>query len=101
MKLQSEFYVLELAQLLYGINLQMLEISKQLNRIRLHSQVASRLMPWRSRVIWMTAATNVDILMQSVQGLSELHEKIMQAQGFDDDMFPVTLEQLFQKEATK
>lgn len=96
MKVKSEMYIQELVLLLHGLNLQVADCTKILKRERLKAQIASFLMPWQANLIWMTLAVKADTLMQHVSAMQELREKIMLAEGVNDDMQPVTLEQIFQ-----
>lgn len=84
--------------LLHGLNLHVLECSKILKQERLKAQVASVLMPWESDKIWMALAVKADILMQHMTMLQEVREKIMLSEGVNDDMQPVTLEEIFQSQ---
>jgi hypothetical protein len=98
MKLKSELYIQELVLLLHGLNLQVADCTKILRRERFKAQIASLLMPWQSDAIWMALAVKADIMMQHVSAMSELREKIMLSEGIDDDMNPVTLEEIFQSQ---
>lgn len=101
MKLQSELYIQELAMMLHGINLQVNEISRVLRKQRRMARVQSFFMPWRKRVIWTSLAVVADLMMNHVSVLSELREKILKANGTDDDMLPITLEEILAKELGK
>jgi len=98
MRMRSEFYIQELVLLLHGLNLQVGDCTKVLKRERLKAQIASLLMPWQSDAIWMALAVKADILMQHVSAMQELREKIMLSEGINDDMQPVTLEEIFQSQ---
>ncbi len=98
MKVKSEFYIQELVLLLHGINLQVVECTEILKREKFKARTASLLMPWQSQSIWMALAVKADVLMQHVSAMQELREKIMLAEGMDDDMKPVTLEEIFQNQ---
>lgn len=97
MKLKSELYVQELMIMLAGINLQVKECSNVLKRERIKAHVASVLMPWQSKQIWMTLAIKADILMQYCSAMSDLKDKIMQSEGATLDMKPITLEEILQQ----
>lgn len=84
--------------LLHGLNLHVLECSKILKQERLKAQVASVLMPWESNKIWMALAVKADILMRHMTMLQEVREKILLSEGVNDDMQPVTLEEIFQSQ---
>jgi hypothetical protein len=98
MKLKSELYIQELVLLLHGLNLQVTDCTKLLKRERFKAQIASLLMPWQSDAIWMALAVKADILIQHVSAMQELREKIMLSEGMNDDMQPVTLEEIFQSQ---
>jgi hypothetical protein len=97
MKLKSELYIQELNAILYGLNLQVEDCIKMLKREKTKAQIAAFLTPWLSREIWTTLAVKGDILMKHVNTLSELREKIMQAEGIDDDMKCITFQQMCEK----
>jgi hypothetical protein len=84
--------------LLHGLNLHVVECSKLLKQEKLKAQVASVLMPWESDRIWMALAIKADILMQHLSTLQEVRQKIMLSEGVNDDMQPVTLEEIFQSQ---
>lgn len=70
---------------------------KTLRNEKRKAQIASFLTPWLSREIWTTLGMKSEIIMKHVNALSELKEKIMLAEGFDDDMRPITFEQICEK----
>lgn len=98
MKLKSELYMEELMIMLAGINLQVRECSNVLRREKIKAHVASVLMPWQSRQIWMALAVKADTLMQYCSAMSDLKDKIMQSEGVTIDMKPITLEKILQQE---
>lgn len=99
MKIKSEFYVQELGVLLHGLDLHMREIEKTLRNEKRRAEIASFLIPWEKARIWSTLALKSQVIMQHVQSMSELREKIMLAEGVDEDMRPMTLQQMFEKQA--
>lgn len=94
MKLKSELYISELNMILFGLTLQMQDIVKVLQREKRKAQVACFFAPWLSREIYTTLAVKADYMMKHVAALSELRDKIMQAEGIDDDMQTITFEQI-------
>lgn len=96
MKLKSELYIQELLALLQGLNLQVEDCARILKRERINAQIASFFMPWRANAIWSALAVNAQILTAHVQMVSELRQKILLSEGVDDDMLPITLEEIFQ-----
>lgn len=96
MKLKSELYIQELLALLHGLNLQVTDCAKILKRERIKAQLVSFFMPWRANLAWGALAINAEVLTKHVQMISELREKILLSEGVDDDMQPVTLEDIFQ-----
>ena len=97
MKIKSELYIQELGAILHGLNLQAEDCLKTLKRERRKAQIAVFLTPWLSREIWTALAVNADILTKRMNTLSELREKIMQAEGVDDDMKCITFQQMCEK----
>jgi len=97
MKIKSELYIQELNAILHGLNLQVEDCIKTIKREKTKAQIAAFLTPWLSREIWTTLAVKGDILMKYVNTISELREKIMQAEGVDDDMKCITFQQMCEK----
>lgn len=96
MKLKSELYIQELLALLHGLNLQVDDCAKILKRERINAQIISFFMPWRANATWSALAVNAQVLTAHVQMIGELREKILLSEGVDDDMLPVTLQEIFQ-----
>lgn len=94
MKIKSELYLYETMFILEGINLKCEQLFNSLKDERRKAQIASFFAPWASNAIWSTLAIKCDIIIQQMNMLSELREKIMLAEGQDDDMQPITLEQI-------
>lgn len=97
MKLKSEFYISELNMILLGLTLQMQDIIKIMQREKRKAQVACFFTPWLTREIYTTLAFKCDVLMKHVSSLSELRDKIMQAEGIDENMKTITFEQICEK----
>jgi len=98
MKIKSELYLQELNMLLHGLNLQIKEIAQILIRKKKMAKIASLLVPWERANIWMTLAVECDLMMQYASALSELRDKIMQSEGVDADMKPITFEEICKKQ---
>ena len=99
MKIKSELYLQELALLLHGLDLHLRECEKTMRNEKRRAQIASFLAPWEKSRIWGTLALKSGIILRHVQSVSELREKIMSSEGVDDDMRPITLQQIFEKQA--
>jgi hypothetical protein len=97
MKLKSELYVYELNALLIGLHLQLENCIKILKREKRKAQIAAFLTPWLSPEIWTTLAVKSEALMKHVSQLSELRDKIMQAEGMDDDLGFITFQQMCER----
>ena len=97
MKIKSELYIQELNAILHGLNLQAEDCLKTLKREKRKAQIAVFLTPWLSCEIWTTLAVKADIVIKYVDALSELREKIMQAEGVDDDMKCIAFQQMCEK----
>lgn len=94
MKLKSELYIAELNMILFGLTLQMQEIVKTMRREQRRAQLSCFFAPWLAREIYTALAVKCEVMMKHVSALSELREKIMQAEGVDDDMRTITFEQI-------
>ena len=96
MKLRSELYLYETMLMLDGINLKAEQLCNTLRFERKKAFLASIFAPWTARSVWMSLVVKCDIIMQQMNMLSELREKIMLAEGQDDDMQPITLSQIIE-----
>lgn len=96
MKIRSELYLYETMFLLEGLNLKAEQLFNTLKHERQKAQIAAFFAPWASGSIWATVLVKCDIIMQQMNMLSELREKIMLAEGQDDDMQPITLSQIIE-----
>ncbi len=97
MKLKSELYIYELNAILFGLHLQLQDCIKTLKREKTKAQIAAFLTPWLSREIYTTLADKADVMTRHVSQLSELRNKIMQAEGLDDDLGFITFQQMCEK----
>jgi len=97
MKLKSELYTYELNALLLGLHLQLEDCVKTLKREKTKAQIAAFLTPWLSREIYTTLAVKADVIIRHVSQMSELREKIMQAEGMDDDLGFITFQQMCER----
>lgn len=97
MKLKSELYVYELNAILLGLHLQLEESVKSLKREKRKAHVAALLTPWLSREIWTALSVKADIIIRHVNQLSELRDKIMQAEGMDDNLGRITFQQMCER----
>jgi hypothetical protein len=97
MKLQSEFYICELNAVMQGLFMQMEHCVETLKKEKRRAQVAAFFAPWVSREIYSALAFKADVIMKHVQLLSEIRDKILEAQGFDDDMRAITYKEICDK----
>lgn len=97
MKLKSELYVYELNTLLLGLHLQAEDCVKKFKREKRKAQIAAFLTPWLSHEIWTALAVKSEALVKHVSLLSELRDKIMQAEGMDDDLGFITFQQMCER----
>ena len=94
MKIKSEFYTQELTFILLGINLQMRDIVKTMKREKRKAVISCIFAPWVYREIWTAYLFKMQALMKYTQDLSDLRDKIMSAEGVDEDMRPITFAQM-------
>ena len=94
MKIKSEFYTQELTFILLGINLQMRDIVKTMKREKRKAVISCIFAPWVYREIWTAYVFKMQALMKYTQDLSELRDKIMSAEGVDEDMRPIAFAQM-------
>ncbi len=97
MKVQSELYLHELNALMQGLFMQMEDCVKALKKEKRRAQISAFFAPWVSREIYSALAFKADVIMKHVELLSELREKILEAEGFDDDMRAVTYKEICDK----
>jgi hypothetical protein len=94
MKLKSELYLYETMFMLEGLNLKAEQLCSLLRFEKRKAHIASFFAPWASSSIWTALSIKADIIMQQMNMLSELREKIMLSEGQDDDMQPITLQEI-------
>ena len=99
MKLKSELYIYETMMLLEGINLKAEYLYKLLMSEKRKAQLACFFAPWTAKYVWSAMSIKCDVIMQQMNMLSELRQKIMECEGVDDDMRSITLEQMIEKHA--
>ena len=98
MKIKSEFYTREIALLCHGIQLQLNECEKEIAKIRKKAQIDSVLMFWRAGFIYFEAATKGQMILKLAIQLRETLDKLMQSEGIDEDMQPITFEKMLEKQ---
>jgi len=96
MKIKSELYLYETMFMLEGINLKAEQLFKLLRSEKQKAHLACFFAPWAARSIWATMLIKSDIILQQMNMLSELRDKIMQSEGQDDDMQPITLQEIIE-----
>lgn len=97
MKLKSEFYLHELNAIMQGLLMQMNHCVETLKKEKRRAQVAAFFAPWVSREIYSVLALKADVIIKHVELLSELRNKILEAEGFDDDMRVITYKEICDK----
>ena len=98
MKIKSELYTHEIALLYRGIQLQLNECEKEIAKIRKKAQIDSVLMFWRAGFIYFEAATKGQMILKLAIQLRETRDKLMQSEGIDEDMQPITFEKMLEKQ---
>jgi len=96
MRIKSELYLYETMFILEGINLKAEQLFKLLKSEKQKAQLACIFAPWTSRSVWAAMVIKSDVILQQMNMLSELRDKIMQSEGKDDRMQPITLEQIIE-----
>lgn len=97
MQIKSELYIYETMLLLEGINLKAQNLYHLLCAEKRKAHIASFFAPWAAGSIWTALLVKSEVIMQQMNALSELREKIMQSEGRDDDMQPITLQQMIER----
>jgi len=97
MKIKSEFYTKEIALLIRGIQLQLDECEKTAAQIKKQAQIFSCFMFWRKDAIWSEALMKSNFILTRVLELREIRDKLMQSEGIDEDMQPITFEKMLEK----
>jgi hypothetical protein len=97
MKLKSELYLQELNLIMYGLTMQLKRCHDELMKEKRNTEIAAFFTPWARRQIWSAFSVNSDICMEYVKSLSELRDKILEAEGFDDDMKSITYAEIIAK----
>ena len=101
MKIKSELYLHEIFSMLDGINLKAEKLFNLLKAEKRKAQFACFFAPWTSSVVSEALMIKVDAILKEMNLLSDLREKIMQSEGLDDDMNPVTLEEMLKMQSSK
>lgn len=99
MKLKSEFYVYELNLINIGLTVQMKYILSELDRQKRKLLFRRFFAPWTLDASRDEVVSNLNSLLQHAKMLSELRDKILEAEGSDDDMRPITFRQMIEKES--
>jgi len=94
MKIKSEFYTKEIALLVRGIQIQLYECEKTAAQIKKQAQISSCFMFWRKNAIWSEALMKSNFVLTSALELREIRDKLMQSEGIDEDMQPITFEKI-------
>ena len=97
MKFKSEIYLPEAIALLDSVNLKTEMLYKLFFAEKRKAQVACFFAPWTSRYVWQAMAIKGAAILNQVRTLSELRQKILECETFDDDMRVVTLETFLQE----
>lgn len=98
MKIKSELYTYEIAFLYRGIQLQLNECEKEIAKIRKKAQIDSALMFWRRNFIYFEASIKGHMILKSATKLAEIRDKLMQSEGIDEDMQPITFEKMLERQ---
>jgi hypothetical protein len=97
MKIKSELYTHEIALLYRGIQLQLNECEKEVFQIRKKARISSILMFWRAGFIYFEAAMKGQAILKLAIQLKEIRDKLMESEGVDEDMQPITFEKMLEK----
>lgn len=98
MKLKSEFYVYELNLLIYGLTIQMRTMAQVLHYKKRIFAIRSIFMPWTIASARKIILVQAQEILEYAKLLSELKDKIMEAEGVGDDMKPITFQQIIEKQ---
>ena len=98
MKIKSELYTYEIALLYRGIQLQLNECEKEIAEIRRKARIGSVLMFWRRDFIYFEASIKGHMILKSATKLAEIRDKLMQSEGIDEDMQPITFKKILERQ---
>jgi hypothetical protein len=98
MKLKSELYIYELNLLIHGLAIQMRAIAETLRHKSKIFVIRSIFMPWTIASRSQSILAEAEQALELAKLLSELKDKIMEAEGIDDDMKPVTFREIIEKQ---
>ena len=85
MKIRSEFYLEELCHLMRGINLQIEENERTVQRAGKRHAFLSSLMPWRKKELDQKLWDNMAESIRLTAVLTDASDKIMESEGRDEN----------------
>ena len=94
MKIKSELYTHEIALLYRGVQLQLDQCAKEVSQIKKKARISSILMFWRAGFIYFEAAMKGQAILRLAIQLKEIRDKLMESEGVDEDMQPITFEKI-------
>lgn len=97
MKIKSELYTHEIALLYRGIQLQLDQCTKEVSQVRRKARISSILMFWRAGSIYFEAGMKGQIILNLAVQLREIRDKLMESEGVDEDMQPITFEKMLER----
>jgi hypothetical protein len=94
MKIKSEFYLEELLHLMRGINLQIEENERTVQRAGKRHAMLTTLMPWRKLELDQKLWDNVNESIRLTVVLTDASDKIMESVGRDEDGNFISLQEM-------
>ena len=98
MKIQ-EVYVGELMLMIAALDFQQAKVAKTYWRRMRGFRIAIFCQPWRRSTLLQEMLAESKAVLEMFNAAQELRDKLLDSQGFDDDMQPATLKDIIAKRA--
>jgi hypothetical protein len=94
MKIKSEFYLDELFHLMHGINLQIEENERTVQRAWKTHALRTLLMPWRKKELDEKLFDDIKEVLKLTAVLTDVSKKIMESEGRDENGNFISLDEM-------
>lgn len=97
MKIQSEFYLDELVYVMHGVTLCLNENAENIKRLNRRHTIMTILQPWKRKQLNDELYNHAMQSLAITEMLKGIAEKVMEAEGRDEDGEFVTMEQMMNR----
>lgn len=96
MKLKSELYVYELNLIMIGLTIQMRHMLLMLESEKKWIAFRSIFAPWTLNNAKARSLERVEAILEHAKMLGELRDKVIEAEGMDENMKPITFKEMIE-----